>query len=87
LSSNRWCPTCAANNTEKYVKHIVELLLNKRFIKIRPQWLVNNDNNKLEIDIYNDELKLGFEYYLIILLILLSNIYTLEDLKSYISVN
>ncbi len=47
---------------ETKCKEVVERLFNKKFEKIRPEFLRNKVTNRhLEIDIYNDELKLGFE--------------------------
>ena len=42
----------------------MEKLFNKKFYKIRPDFLRNNitGGNNLEIDCYNDSLKLGVEY-------------------------
>ena len=57
IAQKAWCPTCSTRKTEKYIKFIVELLLNKKCVKIRPKWLEN-----LELDIYCEELKLAFEY-------------------------
>ena len=43
-------------------KFICENLFQKPFDKIRPEWLTNNVTGKpLEIDLYNDQLKLGIE--------------------------
>lgn len=62
IKKNRWCPLCSTRKMERYTKAIIEKLTNKKFIKIRPSWLKNKENNLLEIDIYNEELKLGIEY-------------------------
>jgi hypothetical protein len=44
-------------------KDVATNLFNREFRKIRPNFLKNHQTgNNLEIDIYNDELKLGIEY-------------------------
>lgn len=44
-------------------KRVVTSLFNKPFYKIRPDFLQNDETgHNLEIDIFNDELKLGIEY-------------------------
>ena len=55
--SKSWCPNCSAYKSENECREIFERLTNKKFVKIRPKWL-----EKLELDGYNEELKLAFEY-------------------------
>lgn len=51
------------NKTENFCRTTVEKLFNKPFPSIRPDWLNNQETNKnLELDMYNDTLKLAFEY-------------------------
>jgi hypothetical protein len=48
---------------ELLCRDVVTKIFNKPFIKIRPNILRNNKTGKnLELDIYNDELKLAIEY-------------------------
>lgn len=48
---------------EKICRYVLEHLFNKPFISIRPDGLQNPRTGKnLEIDCYNDELRLGVEY-------------------------
>jgi hypothetical protein len=58
------CPLCVNNNkliTENRCKQIFELIFNDKFNKIRSlPWLINKDQNYLELDGYNDKLKLAF---------------------------
>jgi len=37
-------------------------LLEAKFHRKRPKWLVNENGNRLELDGYNEELKIAFEY-------------------------
>ena len=60
---NTWCPTCKINYKELLVKAIFEQLTGKKFSKVRPKWLVNNNTGKkLELDGFNEKLMLAFEY-------------------------
>ena len=52
-----WCPQCSSSRTEKLCRNIFEKLLLKPFPTKRPQWL-----EKLELDGYNEELNIAFEY-------------------------
>jgi hypothetical protein len=57
LNHNQWCPVCSASKMEQLTKFLIEYIFDKDFRKVRPKWL-----ERLEIDIYNDELKFGVEY-------------------------
>jgi len=54
-----WCPKCRHQTYtgEEITRNIFETLFQDEFPKIRPKWL-----NTLELDGYNDNLKLAFEY-------------------------
>lgn len=52
-----WCPRCVRYTGEEIARRIFELLFDCEFNKIRPSWLQG-----LELDGYNDELKIAFEY-------------------------
>lgn len=62
LNLNRWCPHCSTRKMERYTKELVQTITNKKFIKIRPDWLKNKEGNNLELDMYCEELKLAIEY-------------------------
>lgn len=62
LNNKRWCPNCSIRKMEKYTKELLNVLTKKKFEKIRPNWLLNSKGNIMELDMYNDELKLGIEY-------------------------
>jgi hypothetical protein len=51
------------NKGEEKCREIFEQLFNKEFCKIRPDFLKNDCTDiNMEIDGYNDDMKLGFEY-------------------------
>lgn len=56
FSMGKWCPYCLFKN-EQMCREIFESLLQVKFVKSRPTFL-----NGLELDGYNSELKLAFEY-------------------------
>jgi hypothetical protein len=61
--NNSWCPHCNDLIYEPKVRQIFEKIFNKSFPKTRPKWLKNDKTNyTLELDGYNQELNLAFEY-------------------------
>lgn len=57
------CPICASAKSEQIVRHTIEMLLNKTFPKYKNDWLINpKTGRKLELDMYNEELKLCIEH-------------------------
>ena len=62
ILANRWCPSCEEFSHENETKKLAELLLKKPFAKVYPKWLLNSRGNQMELDMYNEELKLGIEF-------------------------
>lgn len=64
INKGSWCPNCVTKqDSEKKCKVILEYLTNKEFIKVRPRWLATeNLGHYLELDCFNEELKLALEY-------------------------
>jgi hypothetical protein len=56
-----WCPYCP-NKSESECREIFEQLFGAPFPNIRPEWLRNPEGNKLELDGYNEELKVAWEF-------------------------
>ncbi len=56
-----WCPICPERAGERICRGLFECIFNKDFKKARPEWLKNCESHQLELDGYNDELKLAFE--------------------------
>jgi len=58
-----WCSTCSSNNiSEKICRAYFEGIFGKKFIKVKPKWLINSNGNRMELDGYCEELGLAFEY-------------------------
>jgi hypothetical protein len=56
-NGNSWCPQCSAGKSEQLCREIFEKYLLEKFPNVRPKWL-----GGLELDGYNKELKIAFEY-------------------------
>ena len=64
IQRGAWCPNCGLWNTnENICREILEFIFKETFPKKRPDWLLNNRGKKMELDGYNDELALAFEYH------------------------
>jgi len=64
IKMGSWCPECGLKNiVENICREIFENIFHKKFPKIKPLWLVNDDGNRMEFDGYNEELRLAFEYH------------------------
>ena len=64
IKNGQWCPYCQNNNlTEEKVRVVMSALFACDFPKKRPAWLVNDRNKKMELDGYNENLKIAFEYH------------------------
>jgi thiol-disulfide isomerase/thioredoxin len=65
IYNKSWCPTCGAErciSENKILQVVSELFPQHQFTKLRPSWLIYKHGKPLELDIYNDDLKLAIEY-------------------------
>ena len=62
IKRGKWCPTCSKGIGERTCRLSFEKIFEKNFNSIRPNWLKNSANNKMELDGYNEELKIAFEH-------------------------
>lgn len=61
--AKRWCPTCNTSYGENVSRMILEKIFNKPFNTTKPEWLINPKTlRRLELDGYNEELSIAFEY-------------------------
>jgi len=60
-----WCPYCSRAQSigERICRKVFEVLFDKKFPKIRPNWLINSKGNRMEFDGYCKELYVAFEYH------------------------
>lgn len=63
-NKNQYKKVATESKGETECRNILQDIFKKPFNKIRPDWLKNHitGGNNLEIDCYNDDLKLGIEY-------------------------
>ncbi len=57
IKNGNWCPYCSQLRSEKLTREIFEELMGYKFVKERPDFL-----ERLELDGYNEDLELAFEY-------------------------
>jgi len=62
IQSGRWCPLCSEGLSERICRKFFEHIFKAKFPKTKFDWLVNNEGNQLELDGYNKEWNIGFEY-------------------------
>jgi hypothetical protein len=61
VHARSWCPNCR-NKGERIVRAIFEATFGAKFLKSRPAWLRSPKARSLELDGYNEHLRLAFEY-------------------------
>lgn len=64
VRNGSWCPQCCSCKAERACKAIFEYIYKAPFPKIKPVWLMSphDTNRRLELDGYNEDLKIAFEY-------------------------
>jgi hypothetical protein len=63
VRGGQWCPRCSkGSKSEEICRTTFEQIFEKKFTKVRPKWLRNSRGRQMEIDGYNEELGIGFEY-------------------------
>ena len=61
--NHSWCPHCNSQSyKEAKFREMMESIIGKPFKKVRPTWLRNKKGNRMEIDGFNEELMMGFEF-------------------------
>ncbi|NDC22413.1 hypothetical protein EBZ57_03555 [bacterium] len=57
-----WCPKCKESIGENICRAFFEIMFEDKFTKIRPIWLAGEGQARLELDGYNETLKIAFEH-------------------------
>jgi hypothetical protein len=62
--TDRWCPECNKkfHFSENICKKYIEYLFDKRFLTVRPDWLLSAKGRRMELDGYCEELQIAFEH-------------------------
>jgi len=62
IKKGNWCPVCSEGLGERICRTYFEQLFKRKFPKRHPKWLLNKENNQLELDGYCKSLGLAFEH-------------------------
>lgn len=62
IKQKHWCHYCNSSHGEKDFRDVIEEIFQKRFEKVRPEWLRISSSRSMELDGYNEELSIAFEY-------------------------
>ena len=62
IYNKSWCPYCSSYMSENICRLFFEKIFSKKFKKCRPKILTSNNNGRLELDGYCEELGLAFEH-------------------------
>jgi len=63
IKQGSWCAKCRLSLGEEICRTTFEALFAKKFRKIKPVWLKGDKGFRLELDGYNRELNMAFEYH------------------------
>jgi hypothetical protein len=61
-SQKVWCPYCSSGVGERVCRFVFESLFGVPFNKVRPDWLLNQEGNRLELDGFSEHVKIAFEH-------------------------
>ena len=62
IKKGHWCPKCHYFHSEELCRTTFEQIFKKKFLKIRPKWLISSSGYPMELDGYNKHYNLAFEY-------------------------
>jgi hypothetical protein len=62
IEMGSWCSTCSESFGERATRAAFEQIFKRKFKKAYPKWLVNSDGYRMELDGYNEDLRLAFEH-------------------------
>ena len=85
ILNGSWCSKCYFFHSEELCRTALEQILEKKFNKVKPNWLINSRGNLMELDGFSEEHNIAFEYQGIQHFKLTSFINTKEKLKQRIN--
>lgn len=62
IKRGAWCTTCSQGLGERICREYFEQIFKLKFDKYRPNWLLTDSGNKMELDGFCKELKIAFEH-------------------------
>jgi hypothetical protein len=63
VKNGQWCPTCSkGTKSEEMAREAFQQIFQVPFPKTRPSWLRNSRGRQMELDGYNENLGIAFEY-------------------------
>ena len=57
-----WCRECSTGLGERICREFFEQIFRRKFPRTYPEWLINEEGNRMELDGYCPELKIAFEH-------------------------
>lgn len=63
IKRGSWCPECSAGLGERITREFFQQVFKAKFPISYPEWLVNAEGNRLELDGYCESLGLAFEHH------------------------
>lgn len=63
IHQGQWCGECSSSLSERICRLVFETIFEKKFPKLRPDWLKNSNGYKLELDGFCKELNFAFEHH------------------------
>jgi REP element-mobilizing transposase RayT len=63
IKFGQWCPECSTGLGERICRTFFEQVFREKFPASYPRWLINNENNQMELDGYCRSLRLAFEHH------------------------
>ena len=58
-----WCSYCSTGLGERICRVFFEQIFDSEFPQSYPKWLINDKNNRMELDGYSNSLKIAFEHH------------------------
>jgi hypothetical protein len=62
IKFGQWCPECSTGLGERICRTFFEQVFRENFPASYPRWLINKENNQMELDGYCRSLRLAFEH-------------------------
>jgi hypothetical protein len=61
-TKNTWCSECSGWLSEKICRKVFEIIFKTKFHKVYPDWLLNDNGHRLQLDGFNEQMQIAFEH-------------------------